>query len=157
MTHLFDISPPEGDGQKKKKSRKPKAQEAAPEAAPQPQAVEPTAYRPATTLGRLDDHITCHRCQAACHDIVEDYSNEWLIECNFCGLKEWTPSIKGFLKSREDEFQFRDGRYAGSTLDEASATPRGRDYIAWAAKEHKRQAVREACAKWLLTAGVPVA
>ena len=44
----------------------------------------------------------------------------------------------------------------GKTIEEAAATPRGMDYIAWAANEHKRPTVRESCAKYLLTATLPV-
>ena len=67
-----------------------------------------------------------------------------------------TTAIEGYLKPREVGFVFRDGRFAGKTIEEAAADPRGKDYIAWAAAEHKRPMVREACQKFLLTADTVV-
>jgi len=156
---LFDASPVDDpDSSTKKKGRKKPAQTAVAHTKPPPvdDALAAILNRPAVILGRLDNHVACHRCLAACHDIVDDDGKEWLIECAFCGLKEWFPAIEGYLKPKETGFVFRDGRFAGRTIDEAAADPRGMDYIAWAAKEHKRQIVREACEKFLLTASPAV-
>jgi hypothetical protein len=112
--------------------------------------------RPAVVLGRLDSIAECHRCEAACMDIVEEEGREWQIECCFCGLKQWHPAIAGHLKPRDQGFVFNDGRFAGKTVEEAFVLPRGRDYVEWAAKEHKRPSVRDACAKFLLTAAAAV-
>jgi len=156
MSQLFDTSPIEDeDGKKKRPSRrKAAAPEPQPQAATEPDdALATLLAKPAVTLGRLDGVVECHRCGAATHDIIEDYGREWMIECCFCGLKQDVPSIKGHLKPRGKAFVMSDGRFAGKTLDEIVADPRGMDYITWASKEHKRQTVREACAKYLLTAG----
>jgi hypothetical protein len=157
MNQLFDTSPIEDDDGKKKRPSKRKAGEpAAPEPAPIDDALAAILARPAVILGRLDGHVECHRCSAACRDIVEEAGDEWLIECAFCGLKEWSPAIEGHLKPKDGGFVFRDGRFAGKTIEEAAADPRGADYIAWAASEHKRPSVREACQKFLLTASAAV-
>jgi hypothetical protein len=41
----------------------------------------------------------------------------------------------------------REGRFAGMTLDEVQSQPKGPEFIAWAAANHKRDAVRSACKK----------
>lgn len=159
MNQLFDTSPIEDQDSKKKRPSKRKAaapEPAPPEPAPVDDALAAILNRPAVILGRLDNHVACHRCLAACHDIVDDDGKEWLIECAFCGLKEWFPAIEGYLKPKEVGFVFRDGRFAGRTIEEAAADPRGMDYITWASKEHKRPSVREACEKFLLTASAAV-
>jgi len=156
---LFDASPiDDPDSSTKKKGRKNPAQATVVHTEPPPvdDTLAAILNRPAVILGRLDNHVACHRCLAACHDIVDDDGKEWLIECAFCGLKEWLPAIEGYLKPKETGFVFRDGRFAGRTIEEAATDPRGMDYIAWAAKEHKRQIVREACEKFLLTASPAV-
>lgn len=84
-------------------------------------------------------------------DILDECGREWLISCFYCGLQQYIPSIEGYLKPKENGFVFVDGRFAGSTIEEAYVEPRGAEYVAWAAREHKRKSVREACAKFLLT------
>ena len=148
---LFDTSPQEDpDSSPKKKVRRKAPVEPQP-AAPASDALEAVIARPALILGRLDGVVECHRCEASCMDIVEEDGREWQIECCFCGLKQWHPAIAGHLKPREKGFVFNDGRFAGKTVEEAYSLPRGRDYVEWAAKEHKRPSVRAACEKFLLT------
>lgn len=153
MNQLFDISPVEDQDSSKKRASKRKAEPTVVEPTPASDAaLQAILARPAVILGKLDDGLACHRCDAACHDIVEEDGRDWQIECCFCGLKQWMPAIPGHLKPKEVGFVFHDGRFAGKAIKEADALPRGRDYIEWAAKEHKRPSVREACAKYLLTA-----
>ncbi len=158
MDTLFDVSPNDDPVRNKKTPTRRKADEVAvgPPPAATSDALEAILARPAVILGRLDDIVECHRCEASCMDIVEEDGREWQIECCFCGLKQWHPAIAGHLKPKEESFVFRDGRFAGQSIDEADRMPRGRDYIAWAAAEHKRPSVREACAKYLLTAPAAV-
>lgn len=156
---LFDTSPTDDpDSSPKKKGRK-----KPPRAAAAPDAVSKVdgglaaiIARPAIIIDRLDGVVECHRCEAACMDIVEEEGREWQIECCFCGLKQWHPAIAGHLKPKDQGFVFNDGRFAGKTVEEAFRLPRGRDYVEWAAKEHKRPSVRVACEKFLLTAGAGV-
>lgn len=151
---LFDTSPIEDpDSSKKTKGRrKPAAKE--------PEVVhEPPPPKPATAaviLGKLDGQVACEDCGAACLDIIDEDGREWQIECCFCGAKSWTPVIKDYLKPKERGFVFHDGRFAGKAIEETAVEPRGMDYIAWAAKEHKRPSVREACQKFLLTTAATV-
>ena len=158
MNQLFDTSPIEDqDSTKRRPSKRRVAKEPEhPEPPPSDDALAVILARPAIILGRLDGHMACHRCLGTAHDIIEDYGREWQIECCFCGLREDIPAIEGYLKPKEVGFVFRDGRFAGKTIEEAAADPRGMDYIAWAAKEHKRPPVREACEKFLLTASPAV-
>jgi hypothetical protein len=103
-------------------------------------------------LGRIDHTYACadDACGAECHDILDEDRGQWLLECCFCGTKQTAKAIAGVIQEPEpDAFRFRDGRYAGQTLDEAAATPRGADYLAWAAESHPRPAVREAVKTWL--------
>lgn len=151
---LFDTTPTDDpdSAPKKKPGRRRRKEEAPQPPAEASDALASILARPAIVLGRLDDVVQCHRCEAACMDIVEEDGREWQIECCFCGLKQWHPAIAGHLKPKSESFVFRDGRFAGKAIEDADALPRGRDYIEWAAKEHKRPTVREACAKYLLTA-----
>lgn len=153
---LFDTSPTEDQGKKKARKKPPQAAEPPPPVVVErSDALQAILNRPAVIIARLDDHIVCHRCQGSAHDIIEDYGREWQVECCFCGSREDVPAIAGYLKPKSD-FVFRDGRQAGKSIDEACATPQGREYVEWAAKEHKRPSVREACAKYLLTASATV-
>jgi hypothetical protein len=157
---LFDTSPiDDPESSPKKKGRK----NTAPVHAPEPEPPQPVGdalaallARPAVIRGRLDNVVECYRCLASCMDIVEEDGREWQIECCFCGLKQWHPSVAGHLKPKEKGFVFNDGRFAGKTVEEALDLHRGRDYVEWAAKEHKRPSVREACEKFLLTRGAAV-
>jgi hypothetical protein len=155
MDVLFDMTPDGDPVQARKKPRKRTAAVAVEAEASRSDALDAILARPGFIVGRLDGHIACHRCLGCAHDIIEDYGPEWQVECCFCGLREDIPSIDGYLKPKSD-FLFRDGRYAGQSIDQAYATPRGREYVQWAAKEHKREAVREACANVLLTQSQPV-
>lgn len=157
MDTLFDTSPTDDPVRKKKPARRTAVEADQPAAPAQTNdALAAILARPAVTLGRLDDIVECHRCEASCMDIVEEDGREWQVECCFCGLKQWHQSIPGHLKPKEESFVFRDGRFAGHSIEEADALPRGRDYIIWAAKEHKRPTVRAACEKYLLTAPAAV-
>jgi len=155
---LFDIAPQDDPGSAPKAKGRKKRPPAPPEPPPTQASCGLPAIlsRPPIILGRLDDIVECHRCGASCMDIVEEDGREWMIECCFCGLKQWHPSIQGHLKPKEKGFVFADGRFAGSTVEEAFATPRGREYVEWAAREHKRPSVRDACSKFLLTEAASV-
>lgn len=146
---LFDTSPTDDPVRKSTPRRKAASSVAAQER--HDDALGAIIARPAVVLGRLDGVEECHRCAASCMDIVEEDGREWQIECCFCGLKQWRAAIKGHLKPKEKGFVFHDGRFAGKTVEEAAGLPRGRDYVEWAAKEHKRPSVRAACEKFLLT------
>jgi hypothetical protein len=149
-TLLFDTSiPPEE--QKPSKQKRARAT-----AAPQPEAEaapkKPLIFRDIRPLGRIDHTYACadDACGAECHDILDEDRGQWLLECCFCGTKQEAKAIAGVIQEpAPDTFRFRDGRYAGQTLDEAAATPRGADYLSWAAESHPRPAVREAVKTWL--------
>jgi hypothetical protein len=151
MSLLFDVSPEEPT---KKRAR---AQKVVPPSAvfqtPEKRhSIKGQTAPPALkALGRLDHTHECADtlCRGSAHDIIHEDRGEWLIQCCFCLTCQWVPVIKGHLEPKPTEFQFRDGRFVGLTIDEAVALPRGLDYVIWAAKEHKRPAVKTACETWL--------
>lgn len=145
MSLLFDISPEEPKRTKTGRGRgRGLAEDAAHEAS------SATAYAPlpaavAAIIGRIDHTYQCLSCDAECHDIIGDARGQWLIECAFCGTGQWVKAIKDHLWPRERGFVLHKGRFAGLTLDEVEAQPRGVDYIVWAAAEHPSPAVKDAC------------
>jgi hypothetical protein len=147
---LFDTSlPPEEQRPSKKKRARATA---GPRHEVEELPKKPLIFRDIRPLGRIDDTYACadDACAALAHDILEDVGGRWVVECCFCAAKQEVPAVAGVIKEPEpDAFRFRDGRYAGQTLDEAAATPRGADYLAWAAESHPRPAVREAVKSWL--------
>lgn len=147
MSLLFDIPPDEPKKAKKKPARPGPALEPAP--APAPREV-PHIAMPAT-LGRLDGTVACldQTCQGLSHDIVADDRGQWLVECCLCGTGQWLPAIPGVIEPPKGKFVFHAGRFAGLTIDQAAAQPRGLEYLEWAAREHPKQAVRKACETWL--------
>lgn len=118
-------------------------------------------------IGRIDGHFTCgdSECLGQAFDIIREEEREleprrppqtaWLIECAFCGLMQWVPEIEGHLDEPEDDdvFRFRDGRYEGCTIHEVSRTPRGLEYLRWAAEKHPRNAVKDSCKLFLDVSG----
>jgi len=141
MTLLFDTSPDEPT--KKRKGRRAAAAEV-----PEPTATTAAwslPVVPTVLLGKIDDHYECSRCAAKAHDILAEDGKEWWVACAFCGLMSWERAVAGHLKPKAKEFVFSDGRYAGKTLSEAAADPRGLEYLRWAAENHKRPTVRDVC------------
>lgn len=102
-------------------------------------------------LGKIDDTHTCldERCESTCMDIVGEDGLNWKVECAFCGTGQTVRAIRGHLKPRTEEFRFSDGRFEGRTPAEAAAEPNGMIYLNWAARSHKRPAVREVCRTFL--------
>ena len=147
---LFDTSlPPEEQSPSKKKRARATA---GPRHEVEELPKKPLIFRDIRPLGRIDHTYACadDACGAECHDILDDDRGQWLLECCFCGTKQEAKAVAGVIQEpAPDTFRFRDGRYAGQTLDEAAATPRGADYLSWAAESHPRPAVREAVKTWL--------
>ena len=147
MTFLFDISPEDIPDSKKKPAKR--AVTVVEEAKQEP--VFLPAKRELRIIGRIDHTYACERsgCGAECHDIIAEDGADWLLECCFCGQWQWAPAVDGVLDSSSESFEFRDGRFAGLTIDQAYRQDKGPEYIRWAAKSHKRDAVRIACQSWL--------
>jgi hypothetical protein len=146
VSTLFDISPEEPTKGGKSRLRRPAvAAHKKTDSAPIYKRELPT--RPIKALGRLDHVHECGDtlCRGSAHDIIHEDRGEWLIQCCFCHTAQWVPVVPGHLQPKQDEFVFRDGRFAGLTIDEALEQPRGRDYVTWAAANHPRPAVRDAC------------
>lgn len=150
---LFDVSPVEDAPQKTKKARARATGRAVSEGVKEPEKTpsfigNSRAIRP---IGRIDDTYQCvdDRCQAMCHDILHEEAGMWFLACCFCNCTQWLRAIPGVIQAREEQFQLRDGRFAGMTLDEVAREPHGEEFIRWAATSHQRPAVKEACKSWL--------
>lgn len=98
-------------------------------------------------LGKIDDVHACAdaSCGATAMDVIQEDGLHWRVECAFCGTGQRVQAIRGHLQPREAEFRFTDGRFAGMTPAEAAAQPNGMIYLNWAARSHRRPAVRDAC------------
>jgi len=148
MSTLFDVSPEEPTRRRgARKKADPPVSVSEPEKKPfYSRELPPRAIK---ALGRLDHTHECSdaRCRGSAHDIIHEDGGSWLIQCCFCNTAQWVPVIKGHLKPKQEEFVFRDGRFAGLSIDDALEQPRGREYVAWAAESHPRQVVRDACRK----------
>jgi hypothetical protein len=148
MNFLFDISPTELPDSKKKGSKKAVSQ-------PVAEVVSDPVFLPSQRelriIGRIDHTYACERprCGAECHDIIAEDGADWLLECCFCGQWQWAPAVEGVLDTGAEAFAFRDGRFAGLTVEQVSRQDKGPEYIKWAATSHKREAVRIACQSWL--------
>lgn len=153
MNYLFDISPTEVPDQKRKpaKKRAEKPAETAVLVVAQPRK------RGSEIIGRSVDHYTCadESCQSAQFDILDDWKGEWFVECMICGVGQYVASVPGVLKTPDEagEFVFADGIYEGRKMSDVAGESQGCVYIKWAAKSHKREAVRIACKKWIDSLG----
>jgi hypothetical protein len=147
MSLLFDTSPDEPQRRRGRKAAPPVAEEPVPQ--------KPLIYigEAVPALGRLDGAVACldQNCLAECHDILDEDRGQWRLECCFCGTGQWVPVVKGHLPPPAEgaDFLLRGGRFDGQTIGEAARSSRGQDYIAWAAKEHPRPAVKKACETYL--------
>jgi hypothetical protein len=147
MSLLFDTTPDEPE-RRKTPARARKKVVATEEAAPPPEKTPSfIGQRPTQRLGTIDGHYQCwdDSCGSTAMDIIDEQRGEWRLECAVCGTGSREPALVGHLAPPKEEFVFRDGRFAGHTIAEAIEQPRGLDYIQWAAKDHPRQAVRDAC------------
>lgn len=102
-------------------------------------------------LGKIDDVHTCadDACGSMAMDILDEDGLHWRVACAVCGTGQRVQGIRGHLKPRESEFRFSDGRFEGMTPAEAAGKPNGMIYLNWAARSHKRPAVRDACRTYL--------
>lgn len=153
MNYLFDVSPTEVPDAKAKRKRaageKPQAKEV---------AVVHSRRRNETIVGRSEGHYSCadESCKSTQFDILDDWRGEWFVECMICGTGQSVPAVAGVIQTPDDarEFVFADGRFEGLAMPEVAASENGPAYISWAAANHKREAVRIACKKWIDRSGV---
>lgn len=80
----------------------------------------------------MDGRIVCNRCDATCHDFVQERNGELLLSCCFCGEGRW---IAG---TAPQQTVMNSGRYEGQTEEEILMTERGREYLAMKWKESKK-------------------
>jgi len=144
---LFDIAPEEPE---RKKSGRPSVTASA-AIDPEPEFKPEISFGYYEIMGQVRGLHECAdtRCGSRDFDIIDEWRGEWRIECMICGTGQRVPVVPGVLHETEEVFRFRDGIFAGLSVDEASSKENGMDYIEWAAKSHKRNAVRDACSSWL--------
>jgi hypothetical protein len=148
---LFDVSPIEEEGgKKKKKTARPKAEPATHIALI---VEEPSA----NYLASIDGHYACERCGTTVLDLVDtrktDLGQKWLVQCGwYCGLLMLVDPVPGLLdkedRKQADVFRMRGGRFDGKSLAEIDAEG-GRWYIELLVSGSKRSAVQEAAKKYL--------
>lgn len=151
MNYLFDVSPTEVPDERKKKQARRKKTDAT--SGVESHGIVHARRRNESIIGRSEGHYTCadSACWSTQFDILDDWRGEWFIECMFCGTGQSVPAIPGVIETPDNaaDFVFSDGRYEGMSIAEAAADEHGPKYLAWAAKSHKREAVRVACQKWI--------
>lgn len=153
MSLLFDTSPLEDTGKRRKKKAAPGVA-APPVMASLPPIASPAAHR--SILGRLDEDIACmdESCGGGCHDITASERGQWLLECLFCGTGQWIPAFDNRLDAQDAagpvEFVWpEDGsRFAGKPLAEIDQR-----VLAWAAKHEANEGIRAACETWIASHG----
>ena len=147
---LFDMSPQEEDGPRKKTTKKRRA------APLPPSAPAPIEHAPATPTVVTVVEARCERCDTPLVDVIAirkfDDHPQWLCQCGWC-LQTWfIDPIPGLLETHESSqevFRMLDGQHAGKTFDEIAAMGH-RSYIEDLVRLARRQSVAEAAAKWLL-------
>ena len=150
---LFDISTDATaapEDVKKKTQRRKKAADAV--VVEEPAPTGPSWIVLPAMLGKLDGHYECcdESCGADALDIIDERDRMWLLECCFCGTRFWERAVAGVLEQPAGkEFRLRGGRFDGLTFAEVLTRPHGAEYIAWAAAEHPRKAVKDAAKTWL--------
>lgn len=149
MTLLFDVHDSDGGGKKKSRKR-PKAEVAVEVAV----SHVPRSYGSASPriLGKIDHTYDCAdaACGTQCHDLMLEEKGEWYLVCAFCGTGQWVPALEiepeAVPAADEGVFRLPDGgRFSGLTLADVERLEDGAAYIAWAAKSHKQEDVKEAC------------
>jgi hypothetical protein len=79
---------------------------------------------------RWDDKADCPRCNARCHDVVEQRErNRLLIECCFCGTLLEVPGTV----SVPGDTTLKYGRFAGMKISDVLLQPNGDEYLEWLA------------------------
>lgn len=150
MNLLFDISPTDGDGKKKRAKR--------PDAVVDKEPAfrhEPATYKSALPriIRKVDGVFDC-ACGTQCHDVVSEEPGYWYLICAFCGTGQWVEAMPEEVKPEEPPadgvFRFIAGRFPGMTLDEVFGVKDGPEYLEWVVNNKKQpEAVRDACKTYL--------
>jgi hypothetical protein len=86
-----------------------------------------------------------------CHDILDEVTGEWVLECCLCGTGQRIRVIRGHLPPPAEgaDFVFRGGKFDGRSIGEVVGLEHGMEYLEWAAEEHPRLVVKKACGTYL--------
>lgn len=89
---------------------------------------------------KMDDYASCYRCNARCHDFIDEHRGEIRIECCFCGAIMKVIGVAPIDASRETDgsYVLKFGRFKGMSIAEVSRQPRGVEYLELLAKDSPR-------------------
>ena len=76
---------------------------------------------------KADGILVCYMCEGTAHDVIMERGRWSLLSCAYCNVSEWTD--KRPAETKKEGFVLKHGRYAGKSLDEVSAQPRGNEYL----------------------------
>lgn len=155
---LFETSQEEPEKKPRRGTQRPA--QPAQAASPSQPAGGPRLLEAVGFLGKCDGEHECvdEACRFGAHDVVGGSPGRWRLQCAECGTIQTVTAVSEMEAVVTEQsratpaaggFVFNGGLFDGLTIDEASMSPRGMDYISWAAKEHPRQAVKNACEIWL--------
>jgi hypothetical protein len=161
MTMLFNVSPDERDGQKKKAKRRSKpADQQRTDAESLPPLRNIIAEIPDGFLSELDGQAPCPRCGETLTDLIRVEMKrgelQWLVQCGWgCHLFYWVDPIPGIsimgekeTKRNKGEFRVQVGEWTGMTLDEIDGEG-GRWAIEAFAEGLSDQRVQKEAIDWL--------
>lgn len=92
-----------------------------------------------------DNCITCVECGSRSHDAVRSRGKQALLECNYCGLKQWASNAPP--KPKDEVHRMESGRFRGMTFKEIDSLPNGRRYLEAIMKNDEK--LREAVSRHL--------
>lgn len=88
---------------------------------------------------KMDDRTNCDRCRSRCHDFVRERNGEALLQCCFCGETKWIfGQPPAPASGQSGGLRLKYGRYAGKTIAEIAAEPRGVEYLRLLAKDSSK-------------------
>lgn len=101
--------------------------------------------------------LKCERCDFGAFVVMDDTSHKWKLACVYCNLRMDGPALKDrpeYMTEKASSapagrLEFREGRYAGSSVSELSRTTEGLEYLRWYAKSGKSPFMRDRVAEFI--------
>lgn len=101
--------------------------------------------------------LKCERCDFGAFVVMDDAGPKWKLACVYCNLRMDGPALKDrpeymtatAASAPAGRMEFREGRYAGSSIAELSGTTEGMDYLRWYAKSGKSTFMRDRVAEFI--------
>ena len=104
--------------------------------------------------------LECERCGFGAFVVMDDTAMKWKLACVDCNLRMEGPALRDRPEyvnagssapgaGTSGRLEFREGRYAGSSIAELAETVEGKDYLKWYAKAGKSTFMRERVAEFI--------